>query len=259
MMLQRDPPAPSSDNGQPITETSWTDFLPALGELAKARDFARDCEQEVWQFAVNIEPLTRLGVSVSDLRWLICKGVLQHAHETKRRESPARVFRASHSLAFGKSTCFVLTAKGQRFLQSLVAGSRDINHTLAGLLQSQRQAALPRWNGVRRELRAGEYLVKRFRCPAPNQEAVLDAFQEEDWPEAGVFDPLPPNPDKHPKQRLRDTIKCLNRHQECAFIRFHGDGSGERIRWEYTEEAVSVLGSRSKVSACSDEVSQRAG
>ena len=47
---------------------------------------------------------------------------------------------------------------------------------------------IPRWDEVRRELAVDGQIVKRFRLPAPNQEAVLAAFEEEGWPPR-VFDP----------------------------------------------------------------------
>ena len=37
---------------------------------------------------------------------------------------------------------------------------------------------------------------------------------------------------QEPKQRLRDTIKNLNRHQKHHLIQFSGVGSGEAVRWD---------------------------
>jgi hypothetical protein len=59
------------------------------------------------------------------------------------------------------------------------------------------------WKGV---------LVKRFRGPAANQEALVAAFAEEGWPPR-IDDPLPPAAEMDPKTRLRDTIKALSRNQ----------------------------------------------
>ena len=88
----------------------------------------------------------------------------------------------------------------------------------------------PNWDWKTRRFVVGERLVKHFRVPSPNQAAVLDAFQEEGWPH-WVDDPLPPLPNQEPKRRLRDTIKCLNQHQVSRIIRFHGDGTGQRVSW----------------------------
>ncbi len=90
---------------------------------------------------------------------------------------------------------------------------------------------IPRWDMVRRELAVDGQVVKRFRLPAPNQEAVLAAFEEEGWP-LRIFDPLPPQGDVNPKRRLHETIKSLNQHRLARLIRFRGDGTGEGVFWE---------------------------
>jgi hypothetical protein len=96
---------------------------------------------------------------------------------------------------------------------------------------SQGSHLRPHWNAMRRELLVGGQVVKRFRVPAPNQEAVLAAFEEEGWPHR-VYDPLPPEDEKDAKRRLHETIKRLNRHRLARIIRFHGDGTGEGVLWE---------------------------
>lgn len=89
----------------------------------------------------------------------------------------------------------------------------------------------PEWDPNRRELRFRGQIVKRFRVPAPNQELILTAFQEEGWPEF-IDDPLVPSFDQDPKRRLQATIKSLNRHQIAPLIRFHGNGNGTQIYWD---------------------------
>ena len=101
--------------------------------------------------------------------------------------------------------------------------------------QQSHHGAWPHWDKNRRTFLVGEHLVKRFRVPSPNQESVLDAFQEEGWP-VSIDDPLSPVPDLSPKRRLRDTIKCLNTNQFSRLIRFHGDGTGQRVMWELLAE-----------------------
>ncbi len=91
-----------------------------------------------------------------------------------------------------------------------------------------------------RTFMVGEHLVKQFRVPSQNQEAVLNAFQEEGWPRF-VDDPLTPLPNRQPKQRLRDTIKCLNLNQITRAIRFRGDGTGQRVAWELLIDASATV------------------
>ena len=95
----------------------------------------------------------------------------------------------------------------------------------------------PAWDAVRRELRLGGLLIKRFRVPALNQQLILAAFEELGWPQ-GIDDPLPPTADKHPKERLHEAIDRLNRSQQNRLIRFRGDGTGEGILWELIAEAT---------------------
>ena len=90
---------------------------------------------------------------------------------------------------------------------------------------------VPKWDSSRHELRLGHALVKVFKLPSRNQEAILLAFEEESWPPR-IDDPLSPQGDIDPKRRLHDTIKSLNRHQKNYLVRFIGDGTGEGIRWE---------------------------
>jgi len=93
----------------------------------------------------------------------------------------------------------------------------------------------PHWDAMRRELIVGGQVVKRFRRPAPNQEAVISAFEEEGWPPA-IFDPLPPDAEQDCKQRLHNTIKALNHSRLARVIRFRGDGTGQRVVWELSPD-----------------------
>ena len=77
-------------------------------------------------------------------------------------------------------------------------------------------------------------MVKQFRRPAQNQQMILDAFQAADWP-THLVDPLPLRAAHCPKRRLHDAIKCLNRCQRVAAIRFSGDGSGRGVLWEQVD------------------------
>jgi hypothetical protein len=88
----------------------------------------------------------------------------------------------------------------------------------------------PVWDARSRELRVAEWLVKKFRVPAENQELVLSVFQEEDWP-AYIDDPLPMKSEIVPKQRLHNVINRLNGRRLAPILRFHGNGNGEGIGW----------------------------
>jgi hypothetical protein len=91
---------------------------------------------------------------------------------------------------------------------------------------------VPRYERADRLFCWGQQVLKHFLQPAANQETVLLAAEEQQWP--GWFDdPLPPAPRKNPKKRLHDTLQDLNRRQRAQLIHFKGDGTGRRVGWEY--------------------------
>jgi hypothetical protein len=225
-----------------------------LAQLAEARAYAQDAGHDVWDFAVEISRLSALGLTPSDLRWLVCKGYVEHAREVTQSGEPGRAFRPAGNLTFCKRSCFVLTERGL----SHVAGAAV--HPLSrneedGRVNSPTASAAntgpdgrndgrsvlpgrkPVWDRERKELRVGRWIVKRFRWRAPNQELLLTVFEEEGWPPR-IDDPLPRMPEQDPRRRLRDTIKCLNHNQQNRLIQFHGDGTGEGVLWELLEAAL---------------------
>jgi len=198
----------------------------ALLQLANARRYATELEFDAWDFAVEVHCLHRAGLTTSDLRWLLCKGYVAHAAEISPPGADRRQFKKLGLLRLTKRTCFVLTDAGLEALDSSNGSTLQFN------LHLPQVRGAPCWDGRRRELRLGDQLVKRFRVPALNQELILSAFQEDDWP-AKLDDPLPPLPGLDSKRRLHDAIKSLNRRQIRPLLRFHGDGSGRGIHWDY--------------------------
>lgn len=220
--------------------------------LLQATTLAAEVEREAWDFAVEIATLHLAGVSNSDLRWMICKGYVQHSYEVTEPLETSRRFRACNELSFSNRSCFVLTSKGQRFARQIVtqnSHSTDVrNHTDGNgafkspgksLSEPTMQIACPVWDSGRHQLRVADVIVKEFKLPSPNQETILSAFEEEQWPPC-VADPLPVHPDLDPKRRLHDTIKSLNRNQRTFLIRFMGDGTGEGVRWEWMKRQPEV-------------------
>jgi hypothetical protein len=90
----------------------------------------------------------------------------------------------------------------------------------------------PAYDSANRVFVWGQHLLKQFRQPAHNQEAILLAAEEMSWP-FWFDDPLPKAPGMNPKVRLHDTIKWLNQRQAKSLIHFKGDGTGTRLGWEY--------------------------
>ena len=79
-------------------------------------------------------------------------------------------------------------------------------------------------------------VVKRFPHAAPVQFAILDAFQQADWP-ADVANPLKGNGYRIARERLQDAVNKLNRTQACPRLRFHVLLCGQRVGWEILPKA----------------------
>ncbi len=207
----------------------------ALQKLARAWQFSIDCDRSKWDFAVELADLNALGVSHDELRWLIGKDLVEHAQEVEAVQGIGRSFESPGGFTFSGKSCFVITA----LARDLVGDSNScaIAKTTAATPVST-TAVSPVWDDQRHELRVGQVLVKRFKWRATNQEAVLSAFEEDGWP-ARIDDPLPPIADTDPKRRLSDTIKCLNRKQQNALVRFSGDGTGEGVLWDLVSPPVT--------------------
>lgn len=230
---------PTSQNGEP-GPTILRRGREGLSLLVEAHRYAADLRRSVWDFAVEIDGLRHTGCTNNEFRWLVCKGYVRHAAETTTRNAARRAFRRgrrANGQVFGQNTCFVLTDEGLAFaaaaLEQWPAKPADLRAMRPSIAEHIRlpQAAKPTWDRERQELRLGSIVVKQFKVPAANQERILAAFQEEDWP-LRIDDPLPPATDQDSKRRLHDTINSLNRNQKQPLLHFLGDGTGQGIRWE---------------------------
>ena len=203
----------------------------AIAELAMAYDYARDATCDPWQFAVEISRLSELGVTVSDLRWLVEKGYVTHANEVTQPGDTVRKFAPGSNTAFSPGTRFLLTEAGLYLAGSTRAAPTLLRFTSREAVAEAEAASGPRWDGNAGVLYFGEDVVKRFPRASRNQELILATFEEEEWPYR-IDDPLPPSGSIDSKRRLHDTIKWLNRDQEVRALSFSGDGTGEGVRWK---------------------------
>jgi hypothetical protein len=232
----------------------------ALNSLRDARLYAQRTGSDVWDFAVEINELKVHGLTTNDLRWLVSVNAIEHARDISQSSDQKRVFERCNNLSFGEDACFILTTRGLEIMSSEGFDERDDDRKDLGSAASSKGQngqpynghsgqsnngqpnnhlgenenghtdSVPTWNSAKRELMFMGQVIKRFKWPAPNQELVVKAFQEEGWPDL-ICDPLPPHDHVNPKTRLHDTIKCLNRGQLAELIRFHGNGDGKGVRW----------------------------
>lgn len=82
----------------------------------------------------------------------------------------------------------------------------------------------PRWDEKNRQFIIDGVVVHTYKQKATNQLLVLEAFEAERW--ATLID-TPIDDSKHRTQ----TLKELNEIARDK-IKFRGDGTGERIKWE---------------------------
>ena len=235
---------PPRDNAE-VRRRIVTHGYAALEMLFEAVFYAQDLNRTLWDFSLEINLLRQTGLSDSHLRWLLCKGYLEHAKELRNAgDGERRCFKPTASLSFRKSSCFVLTESGQDFVREALRQfkGRSVERPSSPVpaRQSPEQpVSTPTWDRDRQELRVGRQIVKQFKVPAPNQEVILATFEEEAWP-SRIDDPLPPHPDLDPKRRLQDTIIALNRNQKTEALRFLGDGTGEGVCWHFIHGSDSL-------------------
>ena len=209
----------------------------ALALLKRARDCADDVQADPWDFGLEIGQVYAAGLTITDLRWMVAKGLVAHADETSAHGDAHRSFTPSRGLTFLPTTCLILTHDGCALAVSENAVPRDEMPGENG--QSTPNASpRPHWDAARRELSFGDRTVKRFHVPAKNQELILAAFQENNWPRS-IDDPLAEDFGIDPKIRLNDVVYRLNHKQLARLIRFHVNGHGSGVYWSLYAAATA--------------------
>jgi hypothetical protein len=217
-------------------DTIPAEVFEALLILRRAREIARELQTDPWEFAVGIAELLAVGLSGTVVRWLVARGLIEHALERLAPGRASRTFRRMRNLALSPRTCLVLTAEGQRLLESWEARQREMAARADpnGAVASALRAAVPHWDSEQRQLWYRDRLVKLYRTPAASQETILAAFEEEGWPPR-IDDPLGQEYGQDPQERLHEAVKGLNRGQVQRLLEFHRDGSGEGVTWRARE------------------------
>jgi hypothetical protein len=201
----------------------------ALRLLQEAYRAALQACRKPWDFAIDLSELHAAEVTGTDMRSLLCAGLVMHAQEVHRFAGPTRSFRRLSSLTLPPGCCFVLTESGFNLVQAQ-----------AGLSQPAAEVPPsghpPHWDADLRELWWRGQLVKRFRTRAVSQETILLALEEECWP-SRIDDPLPQAAGADSFQRLHDAVRGLNRNQCHALLVFRRDGTGRGVQWKARDPA----------------------
>lgn len=211
--------------------------------LSEAAYRASNLGHDRWEFAVEIWLLFACGLSPNDIRKLVCQGALLHRYETTPEGASRRSFSKPRASRLTRRSCFVLSerAESDDFTPTLL----DDDHSLSlRVHKGPDVASKPHWNPQRHELTFDGRVVKAFHRPAPNQQLILQVFEEEDWPDR-IADPLPLEPGLPAKRRLHETIQSLNAGQSARLIVFHGDGTGEGVLWSCVRQKADRVQSDS--------------
>ncbi|MEZ6098696.1 MAG: hypothetical protein R3E01_06965 [Pirellulaceae bacterium] len=211
----------------------------ALEALYANSFYAADLKQDPWEFALHFAELRELGITRTDIQWLLHNEIL---HRRPTIDESKSVLRSATTTL--SDLLFILSDKGCSYVSPISTSAPESQGDAPHLEPTDTQAAgdspsecRPRWNRHDRELYYGDQLVKKFSVPAKNQELVLTAFEEEEWPQH-IDSPLPPaKSGEAASVRLRDTIKRLNQGHQAKYVTFHGNGSGSQIVWHRIDGA----------------------
>ncbi len=202
-----------------------------LDLLLRAWDYAQALQCDVWDFAVGRQDLQAVGLTDTDLRWLLGQGLIDHAIEETGPTDPGRVFHKSLNLALFERSCVVLTPSGiDQLRQKWEDMSEALSHHGKGVIEQaagREHRGRPHWDEATHTLYWHGCIVKHFRHDAPNQVAVLYTLQAQRRARWVSIEPK----EIGTKEHLHDTIKNLNRNVR-PYLRFNQEGSGNRVGWK---------------------------
>jgi hypothetical protein len=213
----------------------------ALALLVEAAALVEQMGHERPSVPIEIQQLRQLAVSTTDLGMLLRSRCLDQRRQFADADIDGHQLLSVDDLLLTNQTWIVPGPTDALIASTAVFSGKSTSDEprgratarISSAINGVRAVSAPNWDADRRMLRFDGQVVKHFKLHAANQEAVLSAFQEENWP-ARIDDPLAPIETLDIKRRLNETIKSLNRSQHNRLISFRGDGTGEGIIWEPT-------------------------
>lgn len=173
--------------------------------------------------------LRRLGVSDEAVLAAVDKGYVACSPPTSRRGETS-------DCPLGPHTLITLTEKGaKRAWQDACARHRPPpgRATLRKPAGAADDASKPHWDKKTGSLWRGDDLILRVRRRSSFQWLLLEAFHRRGW-RPSVDDPL-----GHTKgyrlERLRQTVKDLNRRQKPLRLRFEVEADGQSVCWYWLD------------------------
>jgi hypothetical protein len=218
----------------PFRLPPYADVPKALGILFEAFREAQDTNQTPWEYAMELRFFVNAGVPTSTLRWLMDKGIFEHAYEQVRGHSDRRRFRRVISHVFKENSCFVLKAeavgKVREALLEASIGPVEIGGP-AGQRDNCFPFEVPVWNKVSGQLWYENDLVKEVTGTALNQRSALEACHENCWRQP-VPSPFRGSNNICLSEPLHNTLERLNGKQINRRLYFFRDGTGKGFRWK---------------------------
>ncbi len=215
-----------------------TTIRDGIEHLGRAWVLAHDAERPLPEFGVELQCLHELGLKNSELRWLLCKGYIEHYWDLTLPGERGRTTRRTLSLRFSKRSCFAMTQAGWEFAEQFnYTPQMQTRHDTHPDADERRATSTPVWNAMSRQLTVDGFVLKTFQVPSSNQELILTAFEEEGWV-AQIDNPLPPSKSVNCRTRLNQTLYRLNRSLVPPLIHF-SCSNGHRVYWVPTNRQSS--------------------
>jgi hypothetical protein len=122
------------------------------------------------------------------------------------------------------------TNPNYKLFSSRADASRRPSRMSAQGVRARSAHTSPVWDPELHTLSWRGRIVKHFKSEAPHQEAVLGAFQANNWRASIMLPPAGPA-EFLGKESLRNTIRNLNRSVR-PYLHFRLEGNGSRVCWE---------------------------
>lgn len=167
------------------------------------------------------------GLNPRDLEWLLEQGYIEQTRGAIRSGTPSLRACRRKGAPRAEEPSFRPTDRTVVLVRNLV---QELGSRLQDREHVTHRPIKPTWNPHHRELWYGTVLVKRFRKAGPNQQRILDAFEEDGWP-SRIDNPLCGNSELGARERLRQALGRLNRSLKRPVIHFWSDGTGRGLCW----------------------------
>jgi hypothetical protein len=203
----------------------------ALMQLQEAYELARSENLPIEEFAIRLSSLIQGGGSAAAAQWLVNSRYARLTAEDGTVDSSGSFVRnRPRNGPLSNHSRLTLTERGLELARGC-NGTTDVELSVTSTSLSTMK---PHWHRKKRELWVGNQLIKRFTKTAKNQHLIMEVFEEEGWPPS-IDDPFPGGTHQEKRKRLNNAVDRLNHGHLLPLLRFHTNGTGDGIRWEFCQ------------------------